>query len=108
MMRFEKFKEIIDLNVKVTQRLDKAYNLGLELANFFDDYEKINSLLWEEILDSDGVDWINWFLYEKGYIHDGIGKEDLRAFDENKNEICQDLPSLYELLVEEGCFKCKS
>lgn len=107
-MQFERFKEIVDLNVKISQKISQSYKIGIDLANFFDDYEKVNSLLWEEILDFNGVDWLNWFLYEKGYIHDGIGRETMRAFDKDKNEICQDLPSLYELLVKEGCFKCKS
>lgn len=107
-MRFEKFKEIIDLKVRIAQRIHQSYELGIDLVNFFDEFDMVNSLLWEEILTTEGVGWLNWFLYEKGYIHDGVGRENMKAWDVDKNEICKDLVSLYEMLVKEGYFKCKS
>jgi len=106
-MKFNKFKEIIDLNVKISQKINQSYKLGIDLANFFDEYERIASLLWKEILTDEGEGWLSWFLYDKGYINDGIGKETLKAFDKDNIEICRDLKELYELLSKEGHFKCE-
>jgi len=38
-------------------------------------------------------------LYEKGYI-DGDLKEDMKAWDEHNQEICQDVPRLYRYLKQ--------
>jgi hypothetical protein len=49
------------------------------------------------IFNEDGKDWIEWFMYEKDF-----GKrEDLKAWDEDKNEIAYDIKSLYDLLINE-------
>lgn len=39
------------------------------------------NLLVESHFDEEGQDWINWWLYEKD------GRPELKAFDENDNEI---------------------
>jgi hypothetical protein len=64
----------------------------------------VNSTLWGYILTAEGKDWLDWFLYEKGYISDGVGREDLNAWDENKNLICEDLKGLYDYLTAKKYF----
>jgi hypothetical protein len=41
-------------------------------------------------------------MYEKAYLYEL--REDMKAHDEHKNEICQDLDSLYDFLVTNNYF----
>jgi hypothetical protein len=61
------------------------------------------SLLWEQVLTKEGIDWLDWFLYEKDYISGNLRK-DLKAWDSDKKEICKDLKSLYKYLIKEKYF----
>lgn len=103
MMTYNEFKDIVDLMVKHNQKLDSAYKLKINLLEAFEEIDKAINLMWDQILTTEGVDWLNWFLYEKGYINDGIGRKDLQAWDENKNPICEDLKGLYDYLKSSGC-----
>jgi hypothetical protein len=103
-MTYERFEEIISLMVKHYERINKAYEAKIDLLEFDDEIQKAILLLWESVLTSNGVDWLSWFLYEKDYIHGNL-REDLKAWDENKEEICKDLPGLYEYLTKSGYFK---
>ena len=49
------------------------------------------------LVDEDGGDWIEWFMYEKDFGR----REDMKAWDEDKNEIAYDIKSLYDLLINE-------
>jgi predicted protein tyrosine phosphatase len=61
------------------------------------------SLLWKQVLTKEGIDWLDWFLYEKDYISGNLRK-DLKAWDSDKKEICKDLKSLYKYLIKEKYF----
>jgi predicted protein tyrosine phosphatase len=61
------------------------------------------SLLWKQVLTKEGIDWLDWFLYEKDYINGNLRK-DLKAWDSDKKEICKDLKSLYKYLIKEKYF----
>lgn len=115
-MVFEKFKEIIDLMVKSSSNLHKSFDIGLDLIEFTEDYSQTIRLLWMNLLTDEGIEWLDWFLYEKDYIHDGIGRSDINAYstihneltkDEEKIEIVEDLEGLYKYLLENNYFKCE-
>jgi hypothetical protein len=105
-MTFDTFKHLTDLMVEHSQKIHKCHDLGIDLFDAFDSQEVLIYKLWRQILTEDGVDWFSWFMYEKDYIHDGVGRADLTAHD-NGTPICEDLKGLYEYLVKNNYFKIK-
>lgn len=85
-----------------TDRMQAAYKLNIDLTEFMDDDAWVIQHLWSVILTKEGMDWFSWFMYEKAYLYDL--KKDMKAWDEHKNEICQDLDSLYDYLVNNNYF----
>lgn len=104
MMTFEKFKELTDLMVSHSTKLGKAHDIGIELYGINEDDEALINNLWSVILTDHGLDWFNWFMYEKEYIYDGVGRADINAHD-GGTPICEDLKGLYEYLVKNNYFK---
>ena len=98
-MTKEEFKNIIDLYKKYESCVTKYSDLGICL------YEgkypvaevsmQIADSLWKEIYSEEGIDWINWFMYENDF-----GNNGLKAFDLDKNLICQDVDSLYDYIEQ--------
>ena len=111
-MTFESFKQIFDSMVKSSAKIDKTYDIGIDLLEFVEDYNNAIHFLWSQVLTTDGLDWVNWFMYEKNYIQDGIGNPKMQAYSKTDNgeevEICKDLEGLYEYLIENNYFKCVS
>ena len=107
MMTFAKFERLTSMMVNQSTTMDHAYKLKIDLLDFVDDYSTLISELWSVILTNEGVDWFSWFMYEKNYISDGIGNSKLTAYDDGK-EICEDLPKLYEYLVNNSYFKIEA
>lgn len=103
-MTFEKFKELTDLMVKSSTKVQNAYQLGIDIYEFIEEKEALVHRLWNTILTDFGLEWFSWFMYEKNYIHDGVGRADLTAHD-NGTPICEDLEGLYEYLVKNNYFK---
>jgi len=103
-MTFTHFKELTDLMVKQTERTASALQLGIELYDFTEQYADLVHKLWSCILTDHGFDWFMWFMYEKDYVGDGVGRADLTAHDD-ETPICEDLKGLYEYLVKNNYFK---
>ena len=103
-MKFETFKHLTDLMVKHWKAVDSCYNIGIDIMNLLEHQDELVNGLWTEILTTEGLDWFSWFMYEKDYIHDGIGRADLTASD-NGNPICETLEGLYDYLVKNNYFK---
>ena len=106
-MTFEEFKAIIDLMVDNSKRVDAIYDLKIDLLEFNDDNQQLVCLLWKQLLTTEGYDWLQWFLYEKNYIHDGKGRKEMNAWDENGKEICRNLKDTYTYLTKQKYFKTK-
>jgi len=103
-MKFEEFKDMTDLMVKHWKGVDKCYNIGIDIMDFLDTQETLVNALWDKILTVEGLDWFNWFMYEKNYISDGVGRADLTASADGK-PICSDLQGLFDYLNENNYFK---
>lgn len=103
-MKYDNFKEIIDLQCKFFQNSLKLNELGVDLVTFTETSEKAIELLWEEILTKEGDDWLLWFIWEKEYAF-GELREDLKAYDENGDEIVKTLEELHQYLVDNKMFK---
>ena len=111
-MTFEKFKHIVDLMVQNSSKLDGSYELGIDLIEFSEGYSIVINYLWGQLLTTEGLDWFDWFMYEKNYLQDGVGNPEMQAYSKTDNdeqvEIIKDLKGLYEYFIENNYFKCVS
>ena len=96
-MEYEQFKKIIEDLEKSLQRSSALYDLGMDLMNYNDIYHEIISSLMLSTFNVEGKDWIDWYLYERPSFS---GKEPLKAFDKDGNEICHNIESLWETVTE--------
>ncbi len=106
-MEYEKLEKYINLLSEQDKKVKKAYSAGVDILDFTDQYHTLFRMLWEEILTPEGLDWLEWFLWEKDAIS-GEPRKDMNAWDENKNPICEDLKGLYEYLRVNNYFRIKS
>jgi len=96
-MKQDIFMKCCERMKTASNNIDAVYKLNIDLHEFMDDEHWVVQHLWSVILTPEGYDWFSWFMYEKAYLYEL--KEDMKAWDENKNEICQTLPDLYNFLV---------
>ena len=87
-MNKELFKEIINEIEELNLYYDEYYRFGLDLFRgncpVAELHSKLTSLFLKSIYTEEGLDWIEWFMYENDF-----GKSGLEAFD-NETLICQD------------------
>jgi hypothetical protein len=95
-MKYETFEKLVIELESASERYSKLYELGVDLLNYDEPNQKINSILMLEVFGKEGKDWIEWYLYERKS-HSG---ELLKAWDEEDNEICYDIPSLWDTVKE--------
>lgn len=96
-MTIETFQTLIKGFQQRSERVSQLYKFGVDLMDFDDGFHSsVVRPLMKEAFGEDGVDWIEWFLYEKG------DNNKCCAWDENGKEICYDVPSLFELVSKKG------
>lgn len=91
-MNYEQFKTIIETLQEVSDRSHSIYKLGVDLMNYDEPYHKAISTLLDSVFNDVGRGWVDWYLYERPGFN---GKPNL-ATDENGNEICHNIESLWE------------
>ena len=96
-MEYDEFKKIIENLEKCRDRSYSIYKFGINLMDYDDPYHEVISSLLLSIFNIDGKDWIDWYLYERLSL---TGKEPLKAFDKDDNEICHNIESLWETVKE--------
>ena len=94
-MNYEKFKQIIDLQVAHNKRVDELYALKIDTVEFFNEIGRANDLLWTEVLTENGDYHLCYYLYEMNGMY---GTPDL-------NEEYKDIKELYDYLIENKGFK---
>jgi hypothetical protein len=94
-MNYEKFKQIIDLQIAHNKRVDELYALKIDTVEFFNELGRANDLLWTEVLTENGDYHLCYYLYEMNGIY---GTPDL-------NEEYKDVKELYDYLIENKGFK---
>ena len=94
-MNYEKFKQIIDLQIAHNKRVDELYALKIDTVEFFNEIGRANDLLWTEVLTESGDYHLCYYLYEMNGMY---GTPDL-------NEEYKDIKELYDYLIENKCFK---
>lgn len=94
-MKLESFEFLIN-SLDNNLNLDHDfYKLGLDVCNITEPYQEVISHLLKVYYGEAGEDWISWFLYER----DKNDNTD-QAWDEYKNPICYDIPSLWKHVEE--------
>ena len=91
-MKFKEFKQVIELLKKVSDRAHNAYQIGIDLMDYDEEYHKAITILMKSIFEEEGYDWISWYLYER----DGFDGKVLSANDADGNEICHNIESLWD------------
>jgi hypothetical protein len=99
-MLFEKFEKIILTLDKESQTIIELYNKNIDLIDFVEPYNLVIDLLFRELYDEDGCEWINWYCYERDF-----GRKKLEAHDGDGNPICYDIRSLWEYIEEKSKIK---
>jgi len=94
-MNYEKFKQIIDLQIAHNNRVNEFYKLKIDIVEFFDELNRANDLLWTEVLTENGDYHLCYYLYEMNGIN---GTPDL-------NEEYKNVKELYDYLIENKGFK---
>jgi hypothetical protein len=96
-MTYEQFENIMTKLQKSDENTDVLYRHGVDVTDIMDHLHSVIGRLLCCVFTDEGKDWIEWFMFEKEF-----GKrDDLKAWDANKNEIAYDIKSLYELLINE-------
>lgn len=79
----EEFIKLLTEHNKQAERLDKLSDAGLQIWD--SEVIEYGACLFDRLLNvlftEEGVDWIDWWLYEKA------GRPDMKAWDEDKEEI---------------------
>ena len=91
-MNYEQFKISIESLEKARDRSHTLYTLGVSLIDYDDIYQTVITNLLNVVFDKEGKDWIDWYLYERV----GFTNKVNLANDKDGNEICYDIPSLWE------------
>ena len=94
-MNYEKFKQIIDLQITHYNRMGELYALKIDLLETFNEIARVTDLLWTEVLTENGDYHLCYYLYEMNGIY---GTPDL-------NEEYKDIKELYNYLIENKGFK---
>jgi len=94
-MTLETFKILIEGIQNQSKKTHELYKHGVDLLSFNEDYyrEVVHPLM-VEAFGKEGVEWVNWYIYEKD------GKEDMKAWDKEGNEICHNIESLYNEITK--------
>jgi len=101
-MDFKKFEYFINKLFEHSETINSLYDLKIDLIEFSSSYNELIFSLAHEIFTVEGIDWIEWYVYESK----PLSREPLTARDKDGNRICYDIPSLYSYLLESKYIKC--
>ena len=102
-MKKENFMKMCEYIRMEMTRGSELYKHGLDTIEYDALGASLTELLMKEIFTKDGFEWVQWFLYDKGW---ATGKmNDLLAQDEHGNLICQTIDDLYDFLKQNKYFR---
>ncbi len=95
-IRPEVFERIV-LELKEQQeKLDKAYEAGIDHINFTGPYESVISMLIGSIYGQEGKETFDWWCYEKNFGE----RTDLTMTDKDGNKLCRTIEELHQYLED--------
>lgn len=126
-MTLEKFTQIIEIHKDFREKTNALYDAGVDMLEgkyeLSTPFHKVFDYLIASHYEKEGIDWIEWFMYEseygekdwserptyiineKGEMEKTDDRSKYGAHDENDNPICYDIKSLYEYI--EANYKIK-
>lgn len=94
-MEYKVFKQIINTHRDGMSMISELHDLGFDLMEgkyqLCEIIDKQFQTTLELVYDENGIDWINWFIYESDY-----GQKDGITADLNGEPICYSIESLWE------------
>jgi len=95
-IKLEVFERIV-LELKEQQeKLDKAYEAGIDHINFTGPYESVISMLIGSIYGQEGKETFDWWCYEKNFGE----RTDLTMTDKDGNGLCRTIGELHQYLED--------
>jgi len=95
-IKLEVFERIV-LELKEQQeKLDKAYEAGIDHINFTGPYESVISMLIGSIYGQEGKETFDWWCYEKNFGE----RTDLTMTDKDGNKLCRTIEELHQYLED--------
>lgn len=87
MITKEQFTKVIEDTLKLNKEYDRWDDFGINLWEFpiRDTVADLAESIWDITFDEDGVDWINWWIYERPALFEG--DEVNKAYNEDGSEI---------------------
>jgi len=106
-MEYKDFLEILMRYKKINEEFSELHKLGFDfLEGKYKLQEQVSEIFNTTIrshFTKDGVDWIEWFIYENEYgnkLWDKDKEEGLGAKDENGNHICHSFESTWNFVKQ--------
>ena len=87
MITKEQFTKVIEDTLKLNKEYDRWDDFGINLWELpiGDIIANLTESIWDITFDEDGVDWINWWIYERPALFEG--DEVNKAYNEDGSEI---------------------
>lgn len=87
MITKEQFTKVIEDTLKLNKEYDRWDDFGINLWELpiGDIVANIAESIWDITFDEEGVDWINWWIYERPALFEG--DEVNKAYNEDGSEI---------------------
>ena len=87
MITKEQFTKVIEDTLKLNKEYDRWDDFGINLWELpiGDIIADLAESIWDITFDEDGVDWINWWIYERPALFEG--DEVNKAYNEDGSEI---------------------
>ena len=87
MITKEQFTKVIEDTLKLNKEYDRWDDFGINLWELpiGDTIADLAESIWDITFDEDGVDWINWWIYERPALFEG--DEVNKAYNEDGSEI---------------------
>ena len=87
MITKEQFTKVIEDTLKLNKEYDRWDDFGINLWELpiGDTTANLTESIWDITFDEDGVDWINWWIYERPALFEG--DEVNKAYNEDGSEI---------------------
>lgn len=87
MITKEQFTKVIEDTLKLNKEYDRWDDFGINLCELpiGDTVADLAESIWDITFDEDGVDWINWWIYERPALFEG--DEVNKAYNEDGSEI---------------------
>jgi len=114
-MKYKHFLQVLMTYKKISDELSELNSIGFD---FFEGKYELSR--WVEYIvdatfashyDEDGVEWINWFIYENDFgqriSENDEGELDHRAWDENGEPICYSYETLWNYVEKHHKLKQK-